>query len=312
MEVQKFLKEPLVSIIITYYNMGKFINDCVQSIKSQTYKNFEIIVVDDCSDKENSKILESIKDIQIINSDTNQGQLCALCEGLKAAKGEFICMVDADDVLLPDYLKTLIYTHLNSNYALISCAKGEINENGEILSLNHDKTKINYTEIENLLKSKEYFEINKVEAPFGLWSWNPSTSAMWRKNAIDILKFYPNKGYWRSGADKVIFSLLHLIGGSANIDSALFLYRTHSNNNFNSSSFSGDKKYLSDCTINKLIDWNVKLRVDTIKMFISNRREICEKYNKINYYKMLLRVIFCINFSVIIKIFKTVFYKIFR
>ena len=312
MRTDNIIKEPLVSVIITYFNMGGFICDCVESIKLQTYKNYEIIIVNDGSDNENSDILNKIEKIKIINLPQNQGQLNALFEGLKSANGEFVCMVDSDDILLPNYLKTLVYAHLNSNYALISASRGEINEKGEVLSLNQNSSKINYSEIENLLKTKDNFEIKKVSAPYGLWSWNPSTSAMWRRNAIDILKYYPNKWYWRAGADKVIFSLLHLIGGSANIDVVLFLYRTHNGNNFNSSAFSGDKKFLSDKTIKKLIDWNFRLRADTVKMFFENKREICEKYNKINYYKMLFRIVFCIDLKVISKIFKALIYELVR
>ena len=306
----KPIKEPLISIIITYYNMGNFIKDCIYSINQQTYTNYEIIIVNECSNDENFQILKEIKNAKIINLNKNQGQLCALSEGLKIAQGEFICMVDADDILLPNYLKTLLCAHLNSSYALISSSKGEINKKGEVLSLNQNKDKINYTEIENLFKTKESFEIKKVKAPFGLWCWNPSTSAMWRKNAIDILKYYPDKTYWRSGADKVIFSLLHLIGGSANINSVLFLYRTHNQNNFNCYVFSGNKKYLSQKTVNTLINWNIKLRIDTVKMFLNNKKELLEKYNKINYYKMLFRIIFCIDYRVIIKFIKTLFHRI--
>ena len=54
-------KEPLISIIITYYNLGKYINDCVLSILSQTYENWEVIIVNDGSDKKNSQILNRIK-----------------------------------------------------------------------------------------------------------------------------------------------------------------------------------------------------------------------------------------------------------
>ena len=312
MEEMSFVKKPLISIIITYYNMGEYIENCIESIRSQTYKNYEIIIVNDFSNEENANKLKDFEDAKIISLKENQGQLCALYEGLKIAQGEFICMVDADDILLPNYLKTLLCAHLNSNYALISSNKGEINEKGEILSLNKDIEKINYGEIENIFKTKDDFNIKCVKAPYGLWSWNPSTSAMWRKNAIDILKYYPDKKYWRSGADKVIFSLLHLIGGSANIDAVCFLYRTHGNNNFNNSKFSGNKKYITEKTIDKLINWNIKLRFDTVKMFIENKNEIIKKYNKINYIKMLFRVVFCINLQICAKVIKTFAHKLIK
>ena len=310
MEQLNFIQKPLVSIIITYYNMGKYINDCINSIQKQTYDRYEIIIVNDGSNEENSKILNNINCAKIINLKENEGQLCALYEGLNEAKGEFVCMIDADDILLPNYIKTLLFAHLNNNFALISSSKGIINENGELLSLNSSKNKIDYNEIENLFKTKENFEVKKVKAPFGLWSWNPSTSAMWRKNALEILKYYPDKKYWKCGADKVIFSLLHLIGSSANIDAVLFLYRVHSSNNFNSSNLSGDKKYLCEKTIGRLINWNIKLRFDTLKMFFKHKGELIEQYNKLNYYKMLCRIIFCINFTVLTKILKAIIHKI--
>lgn len=307
------IKEPKISIIITYFNLGKYIKDCVLSILAQTYQNFEIIIVNDNSDNENLKILNEIQNekVIIINLNENKGQLLAFEEGLNIANGEFICMIDADDILLPNYLKTLLYAHLNNNFALISCSGGEINEKNEITSYKINPVqKINYLEIENSLKLSEAFEIKKVKAPYGLWSWNPSSSAMFRKSALDILKFYPNKQYWKTGADKVIFSLLHLIGGSANITSINYLYRHHNSNNSQTTLTTGSKKYLSESYVKKLISWNIKLRLDTVKMFASNKKELIEKYNKINYFKMFFKVIFCINLKICAKIIKTFAHKL--
>lgn len=306
-------KEPKISIIITYYNLGKYIKDCVLSILNQTYQNFEIIIVNDNSDEENFNILQEFinEKVKIINLKKNKGQLLAFIEGLKIAQGEFVCMIDADDVLLPNFLKTLLYVHLNNNFALISCFGGEINEKNEITSYKtNPESKIKYQEIENAFKQNDFFEIKKVKEPFGLWSWNPSSSAMFRKSALDILKFYPNKKYWKTGADKVIFSLLHLIGGSANITSVNYLYRHHNQNNSQTTLMTGNKKYLSENYIKKLISWNKKLRLDTFKMFIKNKNELIERYNKINYFKMFLRVIFCVNLKVCTKIIKTFVHKI--
>jgi len=194
---------------------------------------------------------------------------------------------------------------------LVSCASGEINDKNEITSykINPSK-KINYQEIENTFKTSENFKITPVKAPFGLWSWNPSSSSMFRKSALDILKYYPNKEYWKTGADKVIFSLLHLVGGSINITSVNYLYRHHSSNNSQTTLTTGNIKYLSENYIKKLISWNKKLRLDTLKMFIQNKKELIEKYNKINYFKMLLKVIFCINLKVCTKIIKTFVHKL--
>ena len=150
---KNLIKEPKISIIITYYNLGKYIKDCVLSILNQEYQNFEIIIVNDCSNEENSKILSEIQNdkTKIINLKENKGQLLAFEEGLKVSQGEFICMIDADDILLPNYLKTLLYAHLNNNFALISCCGGEINERNEITSYKiNSKDKIKYQEIKKI------------------------------------------------------------------------------------------------------------------------------------------------------------------
>ena len=313
-----YTKEPLISIIITYYNLGKYINDCILSIISQTYTNWEVIIVNDGSDTKNTKILNRIKNdkIKIIELPKNEGQLCAFLAGVKNAKGEFICMVDADDILLPNYLKTLLYVHLTTNTALVSSSCGEINENSEITSLNSNTNKIsikqktiNYSEIENLFQTEENFKLKKVKAPFALWSWNPATSGMFRKSALDILKYFPNKDYWKPGADKVVFSFLHLIGGSVNISAVCYLYRHHKTNNSQTSLTTGDKKFLNEEYVNKLIDWNIKIRLDAINMFKKNRSDLIKKYNKLNYYKMYFKIIFCINLKICAKTIKAFAHK---
>lgn len=315
----ELVKSPKISIIITYYNLGKYIKDCVLSILNQEYYNFEIIIVNDNSDFENSKILQNFNNekIKIINLTENVGQLLAFEEGLNVSSGEFVCMIDADDILLPNFLKTLLYVHLNNNFALVSASSGEINENNEITSLNSNSNpikifqkEINYKSIEKIFNSKEKFTLKENKEPFGLWNWNPSSSALFRKSALDILKYFPDKKYWKTGADKVIFSLLDLVGSSCNISAICYLYRHHNENNSQTTLTIGKKKYLSENYVKKLITWNKKLRIDTMKMFIQNKKELIEKYNKINYLKMLFRVIFCINIKICAKIIKTLAHKL--
>ena len=309
----KELKEPKVSLIITYFNLGNYIKDCVSSILGQSYQNFEIIIVNDNSDEKNSKILEEIKNpkIKIINLKENKGQLLAFLEGLKVASGEFVCMVDADDILLKEYLKTLLFIHQTNKAAFVSSNYGEINEKNEVVFLKNSKKQIfNFKEINELFLEKNEFEIVQNKLPFGLWGWNPSTSSMMRKKSLEILDYFPDKAFWKTGADKVIFSLLHLTGGSINTDAPLYMYRHHGKNNSDTGLVEGKKKYLKENYIKTLIYWNFKLRKDAIKMFFKNKKELIEKYNKLNYYKMLFRVIFCVNIKVCAKILKTLAHKL--
>ena len=105
------LKLPMVTFIVTSYNYEKYILRTLLSIKNQSYENFEIIVVDDCSKDNSCKIVEDFiadnQDLKItlIKQETNQGQLGAMLKGLKKAQGQFITYVDSEDMVMEYYSK---------------------------------------------------------------------------------------------------------------------------------------------------------------------------------------------------------------
>lgn len=92
--------EPLVSVIIPTYNRGRLILDSINSVLNQTYKNIELIVVDDCSTDDTISILEQINDkrLKIIRHSENKGQNAARNTGIKASTGEYIAHHDSDDI----------------------------------------------------------------------------------------------------------------------------------------------------------------------------------------------------------------------
>ena len=136
------LKLPLVTFVVTSYNYEKYILKTLESIKAQTYKNFEIIVVDDCSSDNSCEIIEDfISDnqdlkITLIKNETNQGQLASMIRGLENAKGQFISFIDSDDILLPEYAQSHIRVHMETSAAFTSCQIVEIGENDEVHTLN--------------------------------------------------------------------------------------------------------------------------------------------------------------------------------
>lgn len=94
--MEDFLNLPKVSFIVITHNFSKFVCDCLNSIKNQTYKNFEIIVVDDCSEDNTVKIIEEFIsnnksfEISFIKNEKNLGQFSSFIIGLKQANGQFI------------------------------------------------------------------------------------------------------------------------------------------------------------------------------------------------------------------------------
>jgi glycosyltransferase involved in cell wall biosynthesis len=93
---------PLVSIIIPTYNYGRYLSKAVKSCLDQTYRNLEIIVVDDGSTDDTRKIVEGLDSRLVYVHQENQGVSAARNNGLGRARGAFIAFLDADDYLLPD------------------------------------------------------------------------------------------------------------------------------------------------------------------------------------------------------------------
>lgn len=103
------MKNSLISVIVPMYNAGGFIKKCVESILNQTYRNFELLIINDGSTDKSWEICNKFKGerIRIINQE-NAGCEYARLTGIKQSKGEYICFVDADDWIAKDYLEKLI------------------------------------------------------------------------------------------------------------------------------------------------------------------------------------------------------------
>lgn len=97
-------KQPLVSVITPVFNREKLIVDCIKSVQKQKYKNYEHIIIDDCSDDNTAKVIKSFakKDKRIIfakNAKPSKGRPGKVRNiGIKIAKGEFIAFLDSDDL----------------------------------------------------------------------------------------------------------------------------------------------------------------------------------------------------------------------
>lgn len=96
---------PLISVIIPSYNSGKFLNEAIESAVNQTYKNLEIIIVNDGSSDNTEKIAKEwqFKDsrVKYFKHQQNKGLAAARNTGIKNSKGEYLAFLDADDIWLP-------------------------------------------------------------------------------------------------------------------------------------------------------------------------------------------------------------------
>lgn len=94
------MKEDLVSVIIPVYNAEKYINETIESVLNQTYKNYELILVNDKSLDNSKEVCKKYikNNIKWIDLKQNKGAAFARNEGVKVAKGKYICFLDADDL----------------------------------------------------------------------------------------------------------------------------------------------------------------------------------------------------------------------
>lgn len=108
----KVNKKPLVSVVMPVYNAGLFLYEAINSILNQTYRNFELIIVDDASTDNSREIISSFKrqysrKIKVVKlpQNLNRGGDVAGNVGFKLTKGEFVARMDADDIAMPNRLE---------------------------------------------------------------------------------------------------------------------------------------------------------------------------------------------------------------
>ncbi len=189
-----------VSFIITSYNYENYIKETIESIKKQTYKDFEIIVVDDASTDNSFSILEKIDGIKLIRHDKNKGQLAAIISGLREANGEFISIIDSDDTISADYAEKMVNILKKNNASLITC--------------NCDENKL----------------LTLKTSPFGGWWWSPMSCGMFKREVLNCILNYKNTNLWKICPDKFLFNLAHLQGNSMLLEEKLVNKREHGKN----------------------------------------------------------------------------------
>lgn len=123
----------LVSIIMPSYNTAQYIGESIASVQKQTYQNWELIIVDDCSTDNTDKVvapLLSDSRIWYLKNDVNSGAAVSRNRGLREAKGKWIAFLDSDDLWMPEKLEKQIAFMESKGYHFSYTNYEEINESG--------------------------------------------------------------------------------------------------------------------------------------------------------------------------------------
>ncbi len=133
-----------VTVIIPVYNAEKYVAETVQSVLSQTYQNFEILIIDDGSPDKSIEICQQFNDSRItIIRQANRGLPGARNTGIRHATGDYLAFLDADDIWLPEKLEKHV-KHLNNSptVGISFCYSAFINEQGNSTGLHQKPRKL--------------------------------------------------------------------------------------------------------------------------------------------------------------------------
>lgn len=177
------MKQELISIILPVYNVSKYLEECMKSIINQTYKNIEIIVVNDGSTDESDYICEKYKKldnrIKVIHQK-NQGLSAARNTGLNYCKGEYISFIDSDDYVKPDFIEKLYKSIKENNTNISVCGYTDLYTDNTLKSAGISE----YNELHTGKKFLKDRGLNTVV-------WNKMYDAsIWEKLRFDVGKLH--------------------------------------------------------------------------------------------------------------------------
>jgi glycosyltransferase involved in cell wall biosynthesis len=205
---------PLVSIIIGNYNYGGFIREAIESVLNQTYKNFELIVVDDGSTDNSREIIESYQDKLTAIFQQNKGQGAAFNTGFAVSKGEIICFLDSDDYYYQEKLaKVVAAFNKNPDWVQISHGRTSVKADGTIIG--RDPTFFNQGDVTDLLLK------------WGRYAWAVTSALAYRRSVLEKVLPFPQRP---RGGDTYLTATVPFYGNIGYIKEPLMFYRHHGNN----------------------------------------------------------------------------------
>lgn len=175
---------PQISVIVPVYKVEPYLRRCVDSILTQTFRNFELILVDDGSPDNCPAICDeyAAKDSRVrVLHQANRGASAARNAGIDTAQGDYICFIDSDDIVSPDYCEYLLWllTHYNADFSVIESVRFHSEEN---ICIEERSEKIHH------ISSLDFF-LNQLTPATEIGTWNK----MFRKEIIDKIRYVEEK-----------------------------------------------------------------------------------------------------------------------
>ena len=130
------MNNPKISVIVAVYNTEKYLRQSIDSILSQTFTDFEVILVDDCSPDNCPKMCDEYEKqdrrIKVIHHKTNQGSIVTYRDGINCATGDYIQFVDSDDWIEPDSMERLYGRAVSEGSDIVYCDVIRFTDSGKL------------------------------------------------------------------------------------------------------------------------------------------------------------------------------------
>lgn len=173
-----------VSVVVPIYNVEKYVVQCIDSILKQTYKNIEIILVDDGSTDESAKLCDLCgkRDNRIkVYHKTNGGLSDARNYGINKASGEYIIFIDGDDYVHKEFIKSLVVALENGNADMSICSFSYVGTIDEELSKMKSPIQTEIISSDDFLKNKLF--------GYNYWYWVVAWNKLYKRNLFDKIRY---------------------------------------------------------------------------------------------------------------------------
>ena len=208
-------QNPLVSVIIGNYNYGNFLAEAINSVLQQTYRHFELIIVDDGSTDRSREVIESFKDRSIAIFQPNSGQGEAFNVAIARSKGEIICFLDADDYYHPDKLSKIVTAfRTHPQWVQISHGRIAVDRRGNSIGLGS--------------KTHNQGDVSRLLLRWGRYAMGITSALAYRRQVLERVLPIPTQR--NEAADTYLTAAVPFYGQVGCIDEALMFYRIHGNN----------------------------------------------------------------------------------
>lgn len=214
------LRAPLVSIIINNRNYGAFLGQAIESALAQTYRNSEVIVVDDGSTDNSREIIASYGGRLVPVLKENGGQASAFNAGFPASRGEVVIFLDSDDVLLPTAVERALKEFRSREIAKVHWPMWEIDESGRRTGRRIPSQPLAEGDMRGVVVK---------DGPASYVS-PPGSGNAWSRRVLEEILPIPEPQF-KGAADTYLFALAGIFGSIGRIAEPQGLYRVHGRNN---------------------------------------------------------------------------------